>query len=360
MNILQTHRRIGLALVLAGFLAVPAAAPAVASPADRPGHFLDKGERQGKQARRQAHRRAERRAGKAHHNPRRALRQAHRQHRQQVQSSHRRHRRQVQNAHRQHRRQVQEIHQGHRRQVRQGPRQVHRRQVHRQIREIHQEHRSQIRQGPRNLHQAHRQHRRQIQNLHREHRQQVRQLFDGPPRPHQHARRIQQRVRSHAWAPEPRYRPGYQHRHRAVASVYPQRRGYVHRPRPHGRSAVFAVDGYLQDDGYQCVQLRDDQGNPYVLEGLVEGLFAGDHVRLVAREAPYSSCGGYGRPVLVTRVTRVWADAHHRSAYYQANIDGSFAGYVRWRRGDDWLREPQFYDPWNDGFEDDYYYDDGY
>ncbi len=291
MNILHSRRRIGLALMLTGALALPVATPAEAAPQARPGHYLDKGDN-GKGKDKQARKNQ----GKAQQQARRA------QNAQQQANRARQHERQVQKQARQQNQQAQRANQ----------------QARRAEARAAQE-RAQA--------QAARQHR-------------------------LNARAAREQAQARA------YRAQRQANRVQVSQQRHRHPHYVNaRPRPQGRAAVFAVDGYLQDDGYQCVQLRDDQGNPYILEGRVEGLFAGDHVRLVAREAPYSSCGGYGRPVLVTRVTRVWADPHHRSAFFQANIDGSFEGYARWRRGDDWLRDARRYDSWNDGYEDDSYYD---
>jgi hypothetical protein len=315
MNILHSRRRIGLALMLAGALALPVATPADAAPQSRPGHYLDKGDNHGKGKKKQAQQ-ANRQQGKGHGKVKARQQQANR--------AENRARRQQHQAN----------------QARQNARQAerHARQQNQQARRANQNARqAQVRAAQERAQaQAARQH----QANARAARQQA--------QAHAYQAQRRQGGRGQVWAPN---RSGHQRRHPHYIQA---------RPRPQGRAATFAVDGYLEDDGYQCVQLRDDQGNPYILEGRVEGLFAGDHVRLVAREAPFSSCGGYGRPVLVTRVVRVWADAHHRSAYYQANIDGSFAEYTRWRRGDDWLRDARGYDPYNDGYEDDYYYEDEY
>lgn len=352
MNILHTHRRIGLALMLAGALALPVATPVDAAAQNRPGQYLEKGGNgKGKQAQKQQAQRGQKankgNKGKVREQGQRAQRAENRAQRQQKQANRAQH------------------------QARQAQERAHRarqneRRVEQQARRQHQ----QVRQAERNARQAQvraaeqraqaraareraearayrvQQQRVQQQRIHQQrvHQQRIQQQRI------QH-QRIQQRVHQHR-APVRRQSVGGRHYHPFYASPI-----YVQRYRPQYRNNVFAVDGYLQDDGYQCVQLRDDQGNPYILEGRVEGLFAGDHVRLVAREAPFSSCGGYGRPVIVTRVVRVWADSHHRSAYFQVNIDGGFDNWARWRRGDDWLREPRFYDPYNDGYTGDYYYD---
>ena len=70
---------------------------------------------------------------------------------------------------------------------------------------------------------------------------------------------------------------------------------------------VFAVDGYIQDDGGQCLPLRDHDGRLYILEGRTEGLRRGDHVRMVARAAYNSRCrdGARATNVVVTEVTRM-------------------------------------------------------
>jgi len=96
-------------------------------------------------------------------------------------------------------------------------------------------------------------------------------------------------------------------------------------------SNVFAVDGYLQADGGQCLPLRDHDGRLYVLEGRIEGLRRGDHVRLVARSAYDSRCRGGARAthVEVTEVVRVWSDEHHRTAYYHKGEHGSFESFTR-------------------------------
>jgi hypothetical protein len=175
---------------------------------------------------------------------------------------------------------------------------------------------------------------------------------------------IDRQIPLHAWTRAPRYELAQPYPYAAAAfhdyGYVPRPRGSVHPARSYGRLPVFAVDGYLEDGGYPCARLFDDQGNPYILEGRIEGLYAGDHVRLAVREAPFSSCGGYGRAVIVTRVVRVWADDHHRSAYFQASLDGPFDVYTHWRRGDDWLRTPQLCSSYDDGYLDDPYYDPDY
>lgn len=315
MNILHSRRRIGLALMLAGALALPVATPADAAPQSRPGHYLDKGDNNGKGKKKQAQQQANRQQARKGQGKVKAQQQ----HARQAQNQANRQQRQANQA-RQHARQAQA-------QARQQNQQARRANQHAQ--------QAQVRAAQQRA-QA------QATRQNRSHARGARQ--QAQPQAYQVQRR--QAGRAQVWAPN---NSGHQRRHPHYVQA---------RPRPQGHAATFAVDGYLEEDGYQCVQLRDDQGNPYILEGRVEGLFAGDHVRLVAREAPFSSCGGYGRPVLVTRVVRVWADAHHRSAYYQANIDGSFEVYTRWRRGDDWLRDARGYDPYNDGYEEDFYYDE--
>lgn len=95
---------------------------------------------------------------------------------------------------------------------------------------------------------------------------------------------------------------------------------------------VFAVDGYLQDNGGQCRELRDHAGRLYVLEGRTEGLRRGDHVRLVARAAYGSRCREYGATnVVVTEVVRVWSDVHHTRTHYDARHDGSFERFTNQR-----------------------------
>jgi hypothetical protein len=96
---------------------------------------------------------------------------------------------------------------------------------------------------------------------------------------------------------------------------------------------VFAVDGYLQADGGQCLPLRDHDGRLYVLEGRTEGLRRGDHVRLVARSAYDSRCEGGARAtrVEVTEVVRVWSDEHHRTTYFHKGQNGSFESFTQSR-----------------------------
>ncbi len=93
---------------------------------------------------------------------------------------------------------------------------------------------------------------------------------------------------------------------------------------------VFAVDGYVQVDGGQCLPLRDHDGRLYILEGRTEGLRRGDHVRMVARAAYNSRCrdGARATNVEVTEVTRIWSDEHHRKTYFHKGQDGTFERFT--------------------------------
>lgn len=116
---------------------------------------------------------------------------------------------------------------------------------------------------------------------------------------------------------------------KAAAKAYA---GEVRQVQNRRSNDVFAVDGYLQENGSQCLPLRDHDGRLYILEGRTEGLRRGDHVRVVARAAYDSRCREQrATNVVVTEVVRVWSDEHHRTTYFHKGQNGSFESFTQSR-----------------------------
>jgi hypothetical protein len=341
----KTRRRIGLALLLTGILALPAA-PAAAAPNASPGHYLKQGHAQNAE---RGEKKAQRKAGKARQAQQQA-RQARGQARQAQQQAHQARKQAAKSQAQAHRAQARAHSQAAKANARaaaQAQARANARAAQAQARAHAQASRAQARAAEAHAARVRAQTRQAQAN---------RQLQLQRQAQHQAQLRAQRQAEHRA----ARYHAQRLDRRQAA---WIGARGPVYRNPGRTTNRVFAVDGYLQDDGYQCVPLRDDQGHVYILEGRVEGLRYGDHVRLVARDAPFSSCGLAGRPVVVTRVVRVWADPHHRTAFYAANVDGSFEGFIRWRDDDRWLREPRFsgYDDLDDYAAADYdYWEDGW
>lgn len=130
-------------------------------------------------------------------------------------------------------------------------------------------------------------------------------------------------------------------------------------------SPLFAVEGYLTNEGRRCLALRDHRGNLYTLVGKTEGLEIGDHVALMVRRVlpVYARGCSQGDTVRVGQVRTVWADRNHSRAMYDSRYDGAFDPYQRDRyerdrSRDRYSRNDDRYD--RDGGRYDDSYDDRY
>jgi hypothetical protein len=110
---------------------------------------------------------------------------------------------------------------------------------------------------------------------------------------------------------------------------------------------VFAIDGYLSDEGRECLTLRGHDGRLWSLAGGTYGLQPGEHVRLYGRIVDGGACGWQGTAYDIYEVQTVWADERHRTTYYDHLYDGPF----------DQLGSGDRYD---DRYDDGYYDDDPY
>jgi len=96
-------------------------------------------------------------------------------------------------------------------------------------------------------------------------------------------------------------------------------------------SPLFAVEGYLTDEGRRCLALRDRRGNLYTLVGKVEGLEIGDHVSLMVRRVlpVYARECSQGDTVRVGQVRAIWSDRGYNNTIYDSRYDGTFDPYQR-------------------------------
>jgi hypothetical protein len=100
-----------------------------------------------------------------------------------------------------------------------------------------------------------------------------------------------------------------------------------------GDPNVIAADGYLRDNNRECMLLESHDGHPYYLTGDTYGLRAGDHVRLLGRLTYDRRCGR-AETLQVQEVQALWADANHRTTYYDHLANGSWDRWVQRERGD--------------------------
>ncbi len=87
---------------------------------------------------------------------------------------------------------------------------------------------------------------------------------------------------------------------------------------------IFHVDGYLNNEGSECLSLRDHNGRLWALAGNTRGLQPGEHVRLYGRIVDGGVCGWQGTAFDIHEVRTVWADDRHRTTYYDHLHDGPF------------------------------------
>jgi hypothetical protein len=120
-------------------------------------------------------------------------------------------------------------------------------------------------------------------------------------------------------------------------------------------SPLFAVEGYLTDEGRRCLALRDRRGNLYTLVGKTEGLEIGDHVSLMVRRVlpVYARECGQGDTVRVGQVRAIWSDRSYDSPIYDSRNDGTFDPYQRNRYEQrDRYRDRDRYGRYDDRYDD--------
>jgi len=97
---------------------------------------------------------------------------------------------------------------------------------------------------------------------------------------------------------------------------------------PRADPGVAHIDGYVSvSPDSHCVVVKQHDGSLYTLVGRWQGLVGNDHVRLEGRFVPETRCGGQGG-FEVTSVQTIWADANHRSTYYDHLKDGDFRAWL--------------------------------
>lgn len=112
---------------------------------------------------------------------------------------------------------------------------------------------------------------------------------------------------------------------------------------------IFAIDGYLSDEGRECLTLRGHDGRLWSLVGGTYGLQPGEHVRLYGRIVDGGACGWQGTAYDIHQVQTVWADDRHRTTYYDHLYDGPFDQLGQSGDYYDDRYDDGYYDPYNNG-----------
>ena len=112
---------------------------------------------------------------------------------------------------------------------------------------------------------------------------------------------------------------------------------------------IFAIDGYLSDEGQECLTLRGHDGRLWSLAGGTYGLQPGEHVRLYGRIVDGGACGWQGTAYDIHEVQTVWADDRHRTTYYDHLYDGPFDQLGQSGDSYNGQYDDGYYDPYNNG-----------
>jgi hypothetical protein len=85
-----------------------------------------------------------------------------------------------------------------------------------------------------------------------------------------------------------------------------------------------------------CVLVRDQQGNSFVLEGTGwYGVVGNDYVRLEGTIVPENRCG-VTSGIQVSNVSTIWRDDTHKVIIYERSREGRFMDWVRSHREHEW------------------------
>jgi hypothetical protein len=102
-------------------------------------------------------------------------------------------------------------------------------------------------------------------------------------------------------------------------------------------AATVSLEGVVSDGPEpDCVLVRDQQGNSFVLEGTGwYGIVGNDYVRLEGTIVPENRCG-VTSAIQVANVSTIWRDDTHKVIIYERSTGGSFMDWVRAHREHEW------------------------